>query len=107
MNNLEFAAAGEERLAVRRETQAVERLRYRDTACDALPLALQANDHDFVLAIAGMQRSQPLALGVQREIDGEITQRDLLAGGAQRPLVGQTNFAARLDTGQNPNASGR
>ena len=88
VDDFRFAAAGEQRLAVRREAQAVECLIDRHAAGDPLPIALERDDGDFMRAESCVQCRQPLSAGMQGQIDGEIAEQYLLADRPQRPLVG-------------------
>src|SRR5262249_57152258 len=85
----ELPAGGVEGPAVGRPGQPVEGLVDGDPAGDLLLAGGQIDDDDLVGAVAGVQGGEPGAGGVQREVDGEVAQRELLAGGAEGPLVGQ------------------
>ena len=66
----------------------------------------QIDEDDFVVAVAGVQHGQPLPAGVQGEVDGEVAERELPAGGLEGPAVGQQDGAAGLDAGQGARRGG-
>jgi len=88
-----LAAAGEQRLAVGREAEAVERLVEADPAYDSRMVLAQLDDDDFVFALAGVKDGGPLAVRVQCDIDGEVAEGEMCAGRPQRPLVGELDHA--------------
>src|SRR5690349_10994243 len=94
VNHLVLAAAGEELGTVRGKAQAVPRLVERDPAEDFW--LSQVKDHYLVPPVAGVERGEPMAAGVQGQVDREVAQLDLPAGGPQRPLVGQPDGTVSL-----------
>src|SRR5438128_8958465 len=102
MDDTKFAAAGEQRSAVRRETKPIKGLGYAKARRDFLALGvLEVYDHHLMFAVAGMQHGEPAAGWMQREIDGKIAEDKRPAGRPQRPLVGQQDRAAWLNPGEN------
>ena len=98
VNDVVFAAAGEEPFAARREAQAIKGLRHDNAGDDAASRHL--DDHDGVRPVARMQDGGPLALGVESDVDRKVADLDLPAGRPQRPLVGQQDRAAGLSPRQ-------
>ncbi len=105
MDHLEFAAAEVKRLAVGGKAEAVERLLDRHTADDAPAFAFAVDDDDFMFAVAGVLHGEPFAAGMESDVDGEIADFEMFAGGSQRPQVRQLNEVA-VDTGQQTRPSG-
>ncbi len=93
-----LAAAGVQVFARRIEGQAVERLRH-DRPRDHL-VRLQIDNHHLVVAIAGAEHRRPLAAGVDRDVDREVADLELLSRRSERPLRGQQDVALRLQSGQ-------
>ena len=83
MDDFKLAAAGVQRFAVGRETEAVERLFETDAADYARMVLAKFDDDDFVFTIARMENGGILTVGVQRDIDGKIAEGEVYAGRPQ------------------------
>src|SRR5262249_17706201 len=106
MDDVKLAAASEQRLAVGREGEAVERLVDNHTAANLVLLVGDVERDGFVRAETRVQDGQPLAAGVQRDVHRKIAKLDLLARRLQRPGIRQANAAAGLSARQHPRGSG-
>ncbi len=100
IDDIVLAAANQKRLTIGREAEAVEGPRQRDLRRHFA--RGQIDDGDHVRPIARMQHRGEFALGMDGDIDGEIAQFDLPAGGPQRPLVRQQDGSVRLHARQKP-----
>src|SRR6185312_12225661 len=100
VDNFELAAAGRKLLAVRRPGQPVKSLVDGDSRNDLRLRFIQVDDDDFVLAVAGMEDGGELTGGVDGNVDGEVAEVEVFAGGFELPLVGKLHKAALVQAGK-------
>ena len=86
--------AAKEPFAVLGKDQPVERLFQRGPADQVV--RGQFHHRDFVLAITGMKHGGKFAARMHRHVHRKVTQQDLLAHRAEKPLVGQQHPAISL-----------
>ena len=98
MEHFVRGAGAEEAGAIAGESEAVKG--FRDALAGGDCAGGDVEDDDLVGAVAAVEHSGEFAAGVEGDIDREISGGELLAGGAELPLIREEDGAVRERAGQ-------